>query len=92
MDRAEKYQKLKVQLEEGFEWPNLYMFKFIIPADNEKLAKVEALFNSEEAQITTRQSSKGNFISVTVKEMMMDPDRVINRYLEAEEIGGVIAL
>lgn len=92
MDKAEKYQKLKVQLEEGFEWPTVYMFKFIVPADNEKLAKIEALFNSEQAQITTRESSKGNFISVTVKEMMIDPDRVINRYLEAEEIGGVIAL
>lgn len=92
MDKAEKYQKLKVQLEEGFEWPTVYMFKFIVPADNEKLAKIEALFNSEQAQITTRESSKGNFISVTVKEMMIDPERVINRYLEAEEIGGVIAL
>lgn len=91
-EREEKYVKLRKQLEEGFDWPSLYMFKFIIPADNEKLAKIESLFNSNEAVINTRQSRKGNFISVTVKEMMMDPQRVIDRYLQAEDIGGVIAL
>lgn len=90
--REEKYEKLKIQLEEGFEWPSLYMFKFIIPADNEKLAQVESLFDSEEAQINIRQSSKGNFISVTVKEMMMSPQRVIDRYVESEAVEGLISL
>ncbi|AEV31435.1 DUF493 family protein [Owenweeksia hongkongensis] len=90
--REEKYEKLKIQLEEGFEWPTLYMFKFIIPADNEKLAQIESLFNSKEAQINTRESSKGNFISVTVKEMMMSPQRVIDRYVESESIEGIISL
>ncbi|WP_417610007.1 DUF493 family protein [Owenweeksia hongkongensis] len=90
--REEKYEKLKIQLEEGFEWPTLYMFKFIIPADNAKLAQIESLFNSKEAQINTRESSKGNFISVTVKEMMMSPQRVIDRYVESESIEGIISL
>jgi len=91
-DREQKYEKLKLQLEEGFEWPTLYMFKFIIPADNERLAQVESLFDSEEAIINTRESSKGNFISVTVKEMMMSPQRVIDRYVQAESIEGLISL
>ena len=90
--REEKYKKLKIQLEEGFEWPTVYMFKFIIPADNEKLAKVQNLFNSKESTIEVRESSKGNYLSITAKEMMMSPDRIIDRYLEAEAIGGVIAL
>lgn len=88
----EKYEKLKQQLEEGFEWPTLYMFKFIIPADNEKLARVEKLFDSLESQINVRQSRNGNYLSITAKEMMMNPDRVIERYLEAEEIEGLILL
>ena len=90
--REEKYEKLKIQLEEGFKWPSLYMFKFIIPADNEKLAQVESLFNSKEAQINTRQSSKGNFISITVKEVMMSPQQVIDRYVESEAVEGLISL
>lgn len=91
-DRSEKYQKLKTQLEEGFEWPSVYLFKFIVPANNKKIAKVESLFNSKEAQITIRQSRKGNYVSISGREMMMNPQRVIDRYLEAEKIDGLIAL
>lgn len=91
-DPSEKYEKLKEQLIEGFEWPTIYMFKFIIPADNKRLAQIENLFNSQEAEINMRQSRKGNYISVTAKEMMLSPDKVIDRYLEAEKIEGLISL
>lgn len=91
-DRKEKYEKLRSQLEEGFDWPQLYLFKFIVPADNAKIAQVESLFNTKESQVTTRQSSKGNFVSVSAKEMMLSPERVIERYLQAEKIEGLIAL
>lgn len=91
-DRSEKYEKLKAQLEEGFEWPSVYLFKFIVPANNKKIAKVESLFNSKEAQISIRQSRKGNYVSVSGKEMMLSPQKVIDRYLEAEKIEGLIAL
>ncbi len=90
--REGKYSKLLAQLEEGFEWPTVYMFKFIVPASHKKLAKVENLFNSREAQISIRESRKGNFISVTAKEMMLSPQKVIDRYEQAEEIEGLIAL
>ncbi len=88
----EKYDKLLQQLKDGFEWPTVYMFKFIIAADNQKLAQVENLFNSKEATIRIAQSRKGNYLSITAKEMMMSPERVIDRYREAEEIEGLITL
>lgn len=91
-DKKEKYEKLKIQLEEGFEWPSIYMFKFIIAADNEKLAKVESLFTSNEALIEVKESRTGKFLSITAKELMINPDSVIDRYLEAEEIEGLISL
>ena len=87
-----QHQKLKKQLEEGFEWPSLYMFKFIIPADNEKMALIQGLFNSNESQINVRTSRNGNYLSVTAKEMMMSPEKVIDRYVEAEQIEGLISL
>jgi putative lipoic acid-binding regulatory protein len=92
MSKGEKYKKLQSQLEEGFEWPRVYMFKFIVPANNEKVAKVEQLFNSKEARVDMRSSRKGNFISITAREMMMSPQRVVDRYVEAEAIEGLIAL
>lgn len=90
--RKEKYSKLLEQLTDGFDWPTVYMFKFIVPADNAKIAQVEGLFDSNEAEISIRNSSKGNFVSITAKEMMISPDKVIERYLEAEGIEGLISL
>jgi len=89
---AEKYEKLRQQLSEGFEWPQVYMFKFIVPANNKKVARVENLFNSKEATVSLRSSRNGNFISVTAKELMLSPEGVIERYVEAEKIEGLISL
>tara|TARA_R110002050_G_scaffold2603_5_gene14843 strand:+ start:5012 stop:5329 length:318 start_codon:yes stop_codon:yes gene_type:complete len=91
-DKKAKYEKLKEQLSQSTKWPSLYMFKFIVPAQNEKIAQVEGLFNTKESQIQLRQSRNGNFVSITAKEMMMSPDKVIERYLEAEAIEGLISL
>ena len=81
-------EKLKVQ----GSWPQLYMFKFIVPADNSKIARVENLFDAQEAQINRRSSSGGKYISITAKEVMTDPDKVIERYKEASKIEGLMAL
>ena len=85
------YKSLQKKLEEQFEWPHLYLFKFIIPSDNKKLALVEALF-SKEAEITTRQSKSNKYTSITVKEVMITPDEIIAVYKKAAEIEGIISL
>jgi hypothetical protein len=38
------FHKLKVQLEQ-LNWPDVYLFKFIVPNDPEKIAKVSAMFS-----------------------------------------------
>ena len=85
------FDKLKAQLE-LMEWPNLYLFKFIIPNDNEKLALVTSLFDPETAQISYHQSGKGNYVSVSVKEVAMSVDAIIEKYQKASQIKGVISL
>lgn len=86
------FDSLREKLEDGFEWPRVYLFKFIVPSDNKKIAEVESLFNSKEAQISMRTSKKGNYVSVTAKEMMMSADKVIERYKDAAKIEGIISL
>ena len=88
----DNYASLKQKLEENVEWPSVYLFKFIIPADNIKLAELQSLFDSTEAQITTRSSKNGNFVSVSAKEMMINAERVIDRYKQAAKIEGIISL
>lgn len=84
------FEKLRIQLELQ-EWPNVYFFKFIVPNDDEKLALVTALFD-ETSDLVLHQSKNGNFVSVSVKELMMDVDSIIKRYEDAAKIKGVISL
>jgi uncharacterized protein len=72
-------------------WPSVYMFKMIFPADNRLYAMVRDIF-PDEARFFEKQSSKGNYISVTVKELMLGADEVLDRYRKISEIKGVIML
>ncbi len=85
------YSGLIEKLNAQHKWPSIYMFKFIIPADNKKLAQVEELFGSE-AQVTTRQSSSNKFISITAKELMISAKEIVKIYKKAEKIEGIIQL
>ncbi|QTN39248.1 DUF493 family protein [Cryomorphaceae bacterium] len=91
MNSEEFYQSLREKLNEQTEWPTVYMFKFIIPADNQKMAQVNELFD-ESAQITTRASKKGNYLSISAKEVMVSAEAIIARYEKAAEIEGIISL
>ncbi|MBW7868223.1 MAG: DUF493 domain-containing protein [Brumimicrobium sp.] len=86
----EKYLKLKEQLD-LLEWPNVYMFKFIVPSDNQLIARVTNMF-SQVSEISMRPSAKGNYTSITIKEVMTDSDSVIKIYQDTEKIKGVIVI
>ena len=68
------------------------MFKFIVKSDLKKIAQIESLFQSEEAEITRKESSKGAFISISIKEVMLSADEIISVYEKASSIDGVITL
>ncbi len=91
MDTSDQYDKLREQLKLEKEWPVVYMFKFIVPADNKRIALVESKF-SDEAEIFQKESSGGKYISITIKEVMMDAESIIAKYQEMKGIEGLIAL
>ena len=91
MNKEEQFENLKAQLNKEKNWPIVYMFKFIIPADNRKIALVESKF-SDEALITQKESSTGKYISITIKEVMLDADAIIEKYKEMKGIDGLMAL
>jgi len=84
------FEKLRMQLELE-EWPNVYLFKFIVPNEPELVAKATSLFTNE-AEMSLHPSSTGKYISVSVKELMMDVDSIIDRYVQASKIKGIISL
>ncbi len=84
------YDKLRVQLE-LLEWPNVYMFKFIVPNTPELIAKTTALFDPG-ADIQFHESKTAKFVSVSVKELMLNVDSIIEKYEKATTIKGLMAL
>jgi hypothetical protein len=90
MGRDEQFEKLRELLNKEDNWPMVYMFKFIVPADNQKIALVETKF-SDEAIILHKESTNGKYFSITVKEVMLNADSIISKYKEMEGIEGLMA-
>ena len=89
---AGTFDELRKKLEEsGISFPYIYMFKFIIKADNKTMALVEVIFD-DAADIIQKQSAKGNYISITVKQVVMSIDEIITIYEKSAEIEGVMSL
>ena len=91
LSMEQDFEGLRKKLDK-FSFPNIYLFKFIVKSDVKKIAQIEALFNSDNAQIRLTESSKGNFVSFNVKEIMLSSDEIINIYIQSSKIEGVIAL
>ncbi len=92
-DPEEFYKKLKAQLHDTDMWPTVYLYKFIVPTNENKIEAIHDIFDNMGAVIKTKQSRKGNYTSVSVNVKMKDPDAVIAKYKEVgEKIEGVISL
>ena len=90
MKKDEKYEKLR-ELLKSQSWPAVHMFKFIIPAVNKQIALLSSKFSADAVK-TQKQSSNGKYISITVREVMLDADSIIERYKDLESIEGIISL
>jgi putative lipoic acid-binding regulatory protein len=82
------HEAFKAKLEAQSSFPSLYMFKFIVPNGKEHEVKALLPYN----QMELKASSKGNYVSVTIKAMMPSSDAIIDIYDKASVIEGVIAL
>lgn len=85
------YDELRRKLNAGNPWPQIYMFKFIVPSDNQKIALVESLFG-DDADIKLQPSSQGKYTSLTARVVMLDAEQIITIYKQASEIEGIISL
>ena len=76
---SEFYEKLKQSLLETTEFPTKYMFKFIIPSDDEKFKMIEEIFDNLGAVIDSKPSKNGKYTSLTILVKMKDPDEIIEK-------------
>lgn len=87
----ERLDKIKSSLDDVYDWPSLYMFKFIVPTISGKYESLMELF-PKEVDSYTKMSKEGKYTSITIKEVLMSSDDVLNRYKAVQKIGGIIAL
>lgn len=88
----EFYIRLKEELQTTSEWPAIYLYKFIVPTDTDRVLAVENAFNNMGAVINTNQSKTGKFTSISVNVRMKDPEHVIEKYIEVSTVEGIISL
>jgi putative lipoic acid-binding regulatory protein len=91
-DKNAFYSKLKAQLEDTTEFPADYMYKFIVPTDNNQVNEVEDLFDNKGAVIKTKKSKTGKYISLSIVLKLQSAEKVIEYYRKAEKIKGIISL
>ncbi|MFH6603680.1 DUF493 family protein [Maribacter algicola] len=88
----EFYARLKEQLEESTEWPSNYLYKFIVPTNEKKIADIHTIFDNTGAVIESKQSKKGKYTSISITVNLKNADAVIEKYKEVGTIEGVISL
>jgi putative lipoic acid-binding regulatory protein len=91
-DRDAFYTKLKAQLEDTTKFPADYMYKFIVPTNENQVEEVQNIFNSGGAVITTKKSKTGKYVSLTVVLKVKNAKEVISYYKKAEKIKGIVSL
>lgn len=84
-DKSEKFRDL---LEQNYQWPDYYTFKFIVKAEDQD--RVIQLLEGHEVQL--KVSEKGNYISITSRLYVSTTDDVIAVYEAVALIPGVMSL
>lgn len=90
--RTEFYKKLKIELKKDTTFPSKYLFKFIVPTDQDKIMHVENMFNHLGAVVNKTSSKTGKFTSISILVVMKKADDIISKYREAEKVEGIISL
>ena len=88
----EFYERLKEQLLENTSWPSTYLYKFIVPTDEERIAQIHDIFDNTGAVIESKKSKKGTYTSLSITVHLKNPDEVIIKYKEVAVVEGVSSL
>jgi len=87
----DRQKKFKDSLDEVYDWPSVYVFKFIMPTVPNRRGELLSLF-SENVELSTKVSKNAKYTSLTIKEVILNSDEVLLRYEGASKIEGVLAL
>ena len=78
-EQAEFYASLKINLDKNHNFPEDYLYKFIIVNNQEKLTEIYKVFDGTKNTFSTRESSNGKYISITIQCFVLDAEHEIGR-------------
>lgn len=84
----EKYNSLKKKLDEESTFPLKYMYKFIVP--KEKVQELLPFF--ETAEISTKKSKTGKYVSISALILAFNSEEIIKGYQSISHLEGIISL
>ena len=82
------HEKFRDLLDQSYQWPDYYEFKFIVKSDDKDLV----LAKLHGYSITEQPSKKGNYISISARKLITSTQEVIEVYEVISTIKGVISL
>lgn len=88
----EFYASLKEKLEDTHDFPEDYLFKFIITNEESKHTEIYRVFDDIKFTLTTKESKNGKYTSLSMNAFVLDADQVIKIYKEVGAIPGVMML
>lgn len=88
----EFYKSLKEKLENNHDFPEDYLFKFIIPTDDAKLTEIYKVFDGIKFTLGNRESKNGKYTACNINAFVLDADQVVRIYKEVAIIENVILL
>lgn len=84
----DKTQQFRDLLDQSYQWPDYYEFKFIVKIDDKQLI----LEKLQGFTILETPSKKGNYISISARKLMKSTQEVVEVYTLMSTIKGVISL
>lgn len=86
------YPAFKKKLENVYEFPTYYVFKFVVPSDESIIARLHTIFEKENPSISNRESRTGKYTSLTIKVFVNDANDIVHYYKEVSNIEKVVML
>ena len=91
-DQEVFYASLKDKLEQTHNFPEDYLYKFILTNDQSKLTDIYRVFDGIKFTMTSRDSKNEKYTSISINAFVLDADQVIKIYKEVGLIEGIMML
>lgn len=86
------YASLKEKLQATHDFPEDYLFKFIITNQESRHTEIYRVFDGIKFTLNTRESKNGKYTSISISAFVLDAEQVIDIYREVGKIPGVMML